>query len=347
MVISEGAASLLPESDRPAVLWTIDLDEGGEVVDSRLERAVVSNRRAVTYAAVQSALDEGAGDEPLLLLRELGRLLQQRERERDGISLNLPKRELIATNAGYLFRYEPVLPVEGWNAQISLLAGHCAADIMIGGGIGILRTLPPVDQKGLTTLERVAKALDIDWPKGASLGEMVRGRDPSTPQGAAFLTQASHALRGAGYTPVTSKDEAPIHGGLRMTYAHVTAPLRRLVDRYANEVVVALCADRPIPAWAAMALAQLPQAMTEADHRDDGVEAAVLNLAEAVVLARHVGQTFQAVVVEREEDRATILLRDPPVIAKMTDRGHGLGETIDVRLAEADPTHRRITFEPA
>ncbi|HWC32455.1 MAG TPA: RNB domain-containing ribonuclease, partial [Actinomycetota bacterium] len=29
-VLSEGAASLLPAEDRPAVLWTIDLDERGE-----------------------------------------------------------------------------------------------------------------------------------------------------------------------------------------------------------------------------------------------------------------------------------------------------------------------------
>ena len=347
VVVSEEAASLLPDSDRPALLWTIELDQGAEVVESRLDRAVVRSRRALTYSSVQSAFDADEADEPLLLLREVGRLLQEREKERDGISLNLPKRELAATSGGYLFRYEPVLPVEGWNAQISLLAGHCGADIMIDGGIGILRTLPPVDARSVGTLERVATALGIDWPKGASLGSVVRAQDPSTPEGAAFLTQASHALRGAGYTPVTRDGEAALHGGLRMTYAHVTAPLRRLVDRYANEVVVALCADRPVPVWAAAALARLPEAMTEADNRADAVEAGVLNLAEAVVLARHVGQTFRAVVVERDEDRATILLRDPPVIAKMPDSARELGDTVDVRLLDADPTQRRLKFELA
>lgn len=34
------------------------------------------------------------------------------------------------------------LPVEGWNAQISLLTGRAAARLMLDGGIGILRTMP-------------------------------------------------------------------------------------------------------------------------------------------------------------------------------------------------------------
>jgi hypothetical protein len=46
---------------------------------------------------------------------------------------------------------------------------------------------------------------------------------------------AASLLRGAGYTVF---DGAPplqrLHAGIGAPYAHVTAPLRRLVDRYAN-----------------------------------------------------------------------------------------------------------------
>jgi exoribonuclease R len=344
--LSEGAASLLPESDRPAVLWTIDLDEASSVEASRLERTLVRSRRALSYAEVQSALDRNVADETLLLLREIGRLLEQREKDRDGVSLNLPDRELVPASGGYVLRYERVLPVEEWNAQISLLTGHCAAEIMISGGVGILRTLPPIDARQLTKLQLVARSLGIDWPKGASLGEVVRRQDGSTAESAAFLTQVAHALRDAGYTLVGDGDTPPGHGALRMTYAHVTAPLRRLADRYANDVVVSLSADRAAPEWAATALPQLPEIMAKADRRSDAVEAAVLNLAEAVILAPHVGRTFDATVVDRDDDRATIVLRDPPVTAKVPAESHELGETVHVRLVDSDPIERRITFQP-
>jgi exoribonuclease R len=347
--ISEGVASLLPDGDRPALMWTIDLDSGGEVEQSRLERAIVRNRRPLSYGAVQFALAEGKADASLKLLREVGQILQHRERQRDGISLNLPKRELVRTARGYVFRYEPGLPVKGWNAQISLLTGYCAARIMVEGGIGILRTLPPVGQERVERLRRVARALGIGWPPSVSLGDVVRAEDGSTPESAAFLTQVTHVLRGAGYTVVTeSGHPPPIHGALRMPYAHVTAPLRRLADRYANEIVVALCADRPLPEWATEGLPRLPETMAEAHNRSDAVEAAVLHLAEVVVLAHQVGRKFPATVVDlKKEERATIMVRNPPVVAKLPANGLALGETIQVRLEAADPIQRKVTFEIA
>src|SRR3546814_11734898 len=49
-VLGEGAASLLPGEDRPAALWTIDLDADGAVVSSAVARAAVRSRRRLTYA---------------------------------------------------------------------------------------------------------------------------------------------------------------------------------------------------------------------------------------------------------------------------------------------------------
>ncbi|MDP8956181.1 MAG: RNB domain-containing ribonuclease, partial [Actinomycetota bacterium] len=280
-------------------------------------------------------------------LREIGRILEARELERDGVSLNLPSREVARVGNGYVFRYQRVLPVEQWNAQISLLAGHCAATIMVEGGAGILRTLPPTTERQRATLRRTAMGLDIDWPKDASLGDVVRSQDGSTPESAAFLTQATHALRGAGYTVVGEGEHSLVHGALRMTYAHVTAPLRRLVDRYANEVVLSLCSDKAVPNWATDALRKLPDAMAEADRRSDAVEAAVLNLAESLVLAPHVGSTFRATVIDAADDHAKILLRDPPVVENVKANGVELGARVEVRLVEADPSRRSITFELA
>ena len=59
-VLSEGAASLLPGGDRPATLWTIDLDADGLRTAVDLRRALVRSRERFDYATVQQRLDAGS-----------------------------------------------------------------------------------------------------------------------------------------------------------------------------------------------------------------------------------------------------------------------------------------------
>ena len=54
--ISEDAASLLPGVDRPAVLWTFDLDESGEVDAAHVERALVRSHAAGTGPLLDDAV---------------------------------------------------------------------------------------------------------------------------------------------------------------------------------------------------------------------------------------------------------------------------------------------------
>jgi exoribonuclease R len=111
--------------------------------------------------------------------------------------------------------------------------------------------------------------------------------------------------------------------------------------------VVSLCAGNGVPGWAVDALAKLPETMAGADRRSDAVEAAVLNLAESLVLAPSVGSTFRATVIDTADDHAKILLRDPPVVENVKADGVELGSRVEVRLVEADPSRRSITFELA
>src|SRR5207248_7614251 len=84
-LLGEGAASLLPNQDRPALLWTIELDETGASSSARLERATVRSRAALDYASVQTALDTSRADEPLQLLQQIGTLRREPEAEHGGV----------------------------------------------------------------------------------------------------------------------------------------------------------------------------------------------------------------------------------------------------------------------
>jgi len=365
--LGEGAASLLPDGDRPALLWCIDLDTAGAPVATRLERATVRSRAQLTYQDVVDQLDAGTAPEALVLLREVGRLRQAAEEARGGVSLPLPDQVVEPVEPGrdqYRLRYESPAVSEGWNAQISLLAGTEAARIMVEGGTGLLRMLAPPDERTLARLRRSAKALGVAWPAtttpgsgpgtgtgtGTGYPELVRSLDPATSVGAALLVQASRALRGAGYAGFTGGvlPEHPVHAAVAAPYAHVTAPLRRLCDRAANEVALALVSGDTVPEWAAAELVLLPEVMARARTREGDYSRAALDLVEALVLRSSVGERFAAAVVDvdRDRDRAQVQLRDPAVVARARDgRGSQPGDEVEVVLRAADPVTRRIDLE--
>jgi exoribonuclease R len=343
--LSEGAASLLPGQVRPALLWALDLDADGEPRAVEVRRALVRSRDRWDYASVQQALDGATADDRLRLLAEVGRLRERLEAERGGVSLPIPEQVILEEGRSFRLGYRVPLPVEGWNAQISLLTGMAAADLMLHGEVGVLRTLPAAPEGEIAKLRRVATALGVAWPDGRSYAEVIRSLDPTNPQHAALLEEATSLLRGAGYTAFDGGvPEQATHAAVAAEYAHATAPLRRLVDRYVGEVCLALCAGRDVPGWVRSALPQLPQRMAESDRRAGALERECVALMEAVVLQDRVGQEFPAVVIELNgHGGGTVQLAEPAVRARCEGE-LPLGERVRVRLLVADPVKREVRF---
>ncbi len=349
-VLCEGAASLLPGQDRPALVWTMDLDAGGEGTAVEVSRALVRSRAKLDFAGVQRSYADGTANDVLLLLREVGILREDRERDRDGVNLPTPEQEVVQDGTGWTLEYRAPLPVEGWNAQMSLMCGMAAAHLMLYGEIGILRTLPAADPRDLARVRRSAAALGVGWPAEMSYATFMRALDPRRPAHAALLASSTVLLRGVGYTSFEGGvPEQPMHAALASEYAHVTAPLRRLVDRYAAEVCVALCADRQVPEWVRTGLDVVPKEMAEADRRARQYERAIVDLVSAALLQSHVGSVFTGVVTEVDERTAkgTVQLQDPAVEASVAGRDLPLGNRVELRLVEADVTLRRVRFELA
>ena len=343
-VLSEGAASLLPDQVRPAVVWTLDLDADGELVTTDVRRGLVRSRQRLVYPGVQRDIDAGGG---LQLLKRIGELRLARARDRGAIDLPTPEQEVV-DGATPTITYRAQLASEAWNAQISLLTGIAASRLMLDGGVGLLRTLPPPDVGAVDSLRRSALALGVGWPAGAAAADVIRGLDPGRPADAALLVLATRLLRGAGYTAFDgARPEQPLHSAVASTYAHCTAPLRRLADRYVSEVCVALCAGVEVPAWARAALPLLPREMAAADSRAHALDRAVVDLAEAVVLAPRVGDVFDGVVTEAGPRGGVVQLVAPAVRARLEGTDLPLGTTVRVRLVEADPAARRVRFELA
>ena len=319
-VLSEGSASLLPDEWRPAVLWTLDLDARGELIGTEVRRAEVRSVAQLTYE-----------DEHSPLLREVGERRLALERERGGVRLAVPEQEVVQQDGGWTVRYRVPLASEEHNAQISLLCGIAAAALMLRRGLGILRTQRPPDDRDFARLRRAAEALDVDWPAGLSYPEFVRTLDPAKPNHAAVIHEASRVAHGAGYEAFdATPPEHPAHWAVAAPYAHATAPLRRLQDRY-----VSACCLGETPA-----LEALPKEMAAGVQRANAVERAVIDLLEAVLMAGREGERFDAVVI----DEGLLLLRDPAVRARLSDGTPPVGSQVSVRLDRADPATRTVTF---
>lgn len=338
--LSEGAASMLPGQPTAAVLWTITLDSAGAPTDVQLERALVRSVAQLDYPGAQADAVASRLHASIALLPKVGELRMAAARQRHAITLDLPDAEVERGQDGnWTLTLRAVLPVEQWNAEISLLTGMCAATIMMNGRYGLLRTLPEPQRRDIDKLRKETAALGIPWPSGAAPGDVIAALDGSKPADAAFLQDALRLLRGAGYTPFDGALPGQYqHAGVGAPYAHVTAPLRRLCDRFATEICLAETAGTPVPDWVRQSLSAIADTMEETDRTAHELERQCIGAVSAFLLAGRVGQQFTGVVVQIDEtkNKATIAIDAPPVHANCPADGLTEGTKVTVELVSVD-----------
>ena len=337
-LLSEDSASLLPGQVRPAYVWDLRLDDDGNVRAAHVSRALVRSRDRLDYASAQRAIGAGSIDMRLALLQEVGDKRGHLERERGGASLPMPEQEVTEDGAGgFKLAFRPLLPCEDWNAQVSLMTGMAAARFMLDGGVGILRTMPGPDPSAVQRFRHQTHALGVPWPADQRYGDYLRGLDRSDPRHLAAIHEATGLFRGAGYTPFDGvAPQQSEHAAVAAPYAHVTAPLRRLVDRFGLVICAALCADRPVPEWVRAALAALPKAMASSDQHAAAVERACTDAVEAAVLAGLIGRTLPAAVVDLTRKGQPVVQLFEPAVLSAAEGAATPGEQVLVLVRAAD-----------
>lgn len=342
-VISEDAASLLAGKQRPAFVWDMRLDASGDCTSYEVYRAMVCSKKRLDYAFVQEQIDSGSADESLVLLKEIGIKRIALERARGGASLPMPEQVVTTTVDGYELTMRPPVPAEDWNAQISLLTGMAAAEIMLHNQIGLLRTMPEPEPNAVARFKRAARALGAEWRGDLTYGEFLRTLDRENPKHLALIYEATGLFRGAGYTCFDGDiPEVTQQAAVAAPYAHVTAPLRRLVDRFGLVICEALSRDAQVPQWVRSALATLPEEMKSSDDLARKAERAATDIVEAAFLSSHIGGSFDAVVVDNNgKDGLLVQFTDHAVIATVPGTAE-LGSTVQVRVISADITAGKV-----
>lgn len=336
-VLAEGAASLLPDGPRPAVIFTTRVAPDGSVRLEGAERAVIRSRAKLAYDSVRN-------DQLPAGFVELAERMAAAEARRGAARVDPPEQEVERDGNGHFtLRLRPLEPSERRNAALSLASNMAVADALYAAGTGLFRVMATPDGKAVARLRHTAKAFGLTWPGDQSLKDYEATRDQRDPAKAAFMLAIRRAGNGASYVPYQAGVK-PWHAAMAATYAHATAPLRRLADRYVVRAALAVANGQAVPEEVEAAFQKLGPVMARAEARSGQIERAVVDLAEAAVLAGQEGKSFAAMVTDLGEAGARIQLCDLPVVARTVARSVTPGEKITVRLDRADPVRRELAF---
>jgi len=339
-ILCEGAASLLPDAPKPAVVFIVRIAGDGTSTLDGVERSIVRSRAKLGYATVRPE-DLPAGFD------ELSHRIVAAEQARGASRVDPPQQQVVKQDDDtFSLEFRPVSPAEESNAALSLAANLAVADALYRHKTGLFRVMPEPDDWAIRRLRHSARALGVDWPKQMSLEDRQRNLDPNDPKQAAFMLAIRRAGTHATYAPYRD-GERPWHSAMRATYVHATAPLRRLADRYVIEAAWAVANGHSVPDSVTAAFQRLPDVMNRADAKAGQVDAAVLELAESVVLAGCIGQIFTGTVTDIDQRGARIQIADPAVITRVPVNGLVIGESVKLRLDEVDPSRRLARFSLA
>lgn len=330
--LSEDRASLLPDCDRPAVVWTINLDHAGEVVGVEVTRCLICSVQRFNYQEVEHDIAAGTLHPSIALLPEVGRLRAATKSRSQAINLRMPSQTVEIRDGAAELDIEERLSSMDYNSELSLLAGMCAADMMVAAATGVLRTLDAPEQSALDAFR--SAAVSLGYPENCDLNEV----DMSEPRSLALMREAQKLLRGADYE-ILGDGPAHQHAGVGGYYTHVTAPLRRLIDRYATEICLSISNNTPVPEWVTRNLESVVASMRSSSLTASAVDRACLDLTEATVLQPWVGHIFPAVVIDSSEknNACRVFIENPPVIAACVGAAPR-GKQVDVTVIEADPS---------
>ncbi|HEX8449006.1 MAG TPA: RNB domain-containing ribonuclease, partial [Allosphingosinicella sp.] len=154
-MLSEGAASLLPDGPRPAVIFSVRIAQDGAVRLDGAERAIVRSRAKLSYDKVSS-------DDLPPQFAELARRIQAAEARRGAARVNPPAQELAAAGDGrFELLFRPPLESEVRNASLSLATNLAVADLLQAHRTGLFRIMAEPDERSVLRLRHTAAGLGL------------------------------------------------------------------------------------------------------------------------------------------------------------------------------------------
>ncbi len=359
--LSEGVTSLNENEDRAALVVEYAVDAAGAVTDGKAYRALVRNRAQLAYSSVGAWL-EGKGPAPAKVAAKAKLAAQLKLQDRAAQQM-LGGRfqhgaldiETIETRPVMLAEEAVEIERLKKNRATSLIeefmvaANGVVARMLEQAGVASIRRVvrtPKRWERIVDLAARLGAALPAE-PDSKALNDFLLAQKRKDPDHFADLSLAVVKLMGPGeYVLVRPNQISPGHFGLAVQdYTHSTAPNRRFPDMVTQRLVKAWLAQATQP-YSASQLEAIAARCTEMEDAARKVEREMQKRIAAVVLAKHIGQSYQAIVTGVNQYGRFVRTLDPHVEGMLVEGGKGLdvGDRVTVKLVSTDPERGYIDF---
>jgi len=379
--LSNGWCSLKPMEERGCLAVHIWIDAEGNKLRHRFERALMRSAARLTYTSAQAAHDGHSDEKTAALSGSIIRslygafraLLAAREK-RGALDLDLPERQVVMGKDG---RIERILP------RPRLDSHRLIEEFMIAANVSAAETLEEKRTLCMYRVhdEPAAEKIDALREFLASLGyKLAKGQVLRPRHFTQILEKAARTPHSQLVSEVILRSQAQAiyspdnrgHFGLALRrYAHFTSPIRRYSDLLVHRGLIAalgLGTDGLSPGSNLAAFARLGEHISMTERRADAAERDAEDRYVAAFLVPKVGASFAGrisgvtrfglfVTLEETGADGLVPISTLPddyyiheelrhrLVGRASGRSFTLGESVEVRLAEADIVTGGLIFE--
>lgn len=382
--LSNGICSLNAGVDRLAMSCIMTVDAKGDIIDHEICESVIRVNERMSYTSVKKILEDHDEEETTRYIdlvpmfeemEQLAGILRNRRHQRGSIDFDFPESKIMLDEEGH------PMEIRSYDRNVAtkiiedfmLLANETVAEEYYW------REIPFVYRVHETPDEDKIKKLAIlinNFGYSLHISDEVRpgqiqkllAKIQGTPQETMISRLALRSMKQARYTP-----ENDGHFGLAARYyTHFTSPIRRYPDLQIHRIIKddlrGRMNEKKMEHYQTI-LPEVTRQASETERRAEEAERETIRLKKAEYMEAHIGEVFEGVisgitnwgiyvelsntieglvhVANMYDDHYDYYEDRYEMVGEHTGKTYKLGETVYVRVIDADCLTRTIDFEMA
>ena len=382
--LSNGICSLNAGVDRLAMSCIMTVDAKGDVIDHEICESVIRVNERMSYTSVKKILEDHDEEETMRYIdlvpmfeemEQLAGILRNRRHQRGSIDFDFPESKIMLDEEGH------PMEIRSYDRNVAtkiiedfmLLANETVAEEYYWREIPFVyrgQETPDEDKiKKLTILiNNFGYSLHISDEVRPGQIQKLLAKIQGTPQETMISRLALRSMKQARYTP-----ENDGHFGLAARYyTHFTSPIRRYPDLQIHRIIKddlrGRMNEKKMEHYQTI-LPEVTRQASETERRAEEAERETIRLKKAEYTEAHIGEVFEGVisgitnwgiyvelsntieglvhVANMYDDHYDYYEDRYEMVGEHTGKTYKLGETVYVRVIDADCLTRTIDFEMA
>jgi ribonuclease R len=382
-VLSNDVCSLNQKEDKLAFSAIFELDKKGKVMKRWFGRTVINSDKRFTYESAQEILDKGVGQfaEELKMLEKIAKELRENRFnegsiafETDEVKFELDKNRK-PINVKVKERTETMLLIEDFmllaNREVAKFTYNLSKSRGIRDSIAIYRIHDVPNQEKIEELSVFLKAIghnldvkggEIDSKKINKLLKEIKGKPEErliTTATIRSMAKAIYSTKNIGHFSLSFK-----------YYTHFTSPIRRYPDMMVHRILSSHLDGSKIPEKELKLYSRLAINSSQREAEAVSAERDSIKYKQVEYMTEHIGKVFDGIItgvtafgifVEETKTKAEgiIKIRDLEddyyvfernkysLVGEKRNKKYQLGDSMRIKLVEADLDSKTITWKPA